>query len=219
MGVAVEFGDGGPELPEPVRDAGASRRCDVFDPAREIRSRARSSRRCAGSRATAAVSGSAALRGRSRPTSSKAAARKSFAVIKEMMVRDRETLRRLLDLLADVAAEVLSFQIASGAGRFSSSTPGPASSRARTTGSGRCPRPPGIAGIRRRPRRPVCSTSTAAAHLLEAHGGTGADALSIDWRTPLSEARRRLPGSPSRETSTRACSWGAPRRSLAERAR
>ena len=40
---------------------------------------------------------------------------RSFAVIKEMMSRDAETLRRLLDLLADVAADVLSFQIASGA--------------------------------------------------------------------------------------------------------
>jgi len=34
---------------------------------------------------------------------------------KEMMARDPETLRRLLDLLADVAADVLSYQIASGA--------------------------------------------------------------------------------------------------------
>jgi uroporphyrinogen decarboxylase len=33
-------------------------------------------------------------------------------------------------------------------------------------------------------------------HLLEAMRESGADVLSIDWRTPLGEARRRLPGMP-----------------------
>jgi uroporphyrinogen decarboxylase len=40
---------------------------------------------------------------------------KSFAVIKRMMGRDPRTLRRLLDLLADVVGDVLSYQIESGA--------------------------------------------------------------------------------------------------------
>src|SRR5262249_39088852 len=99
---------------------------------------------------------------------------KSFAVIKEMMGRDRPTLQRLLALLADVAAEVLSFQIASGAravqlfdtwaGELSledyRTWALPAAARA-------------IAGIRRS-REPVLLYVNGSAHLVEAMAEAGA---------------------------------------------
>jgi uroporphyrinogen decarboxylase len=198
MGVRVEFGDGGPSLPEPVRDSASVEKLGVFDPAR-------------------AIPFTGAILGRLRREAGEAAAvigfcgapwtlaaylvegggSKSFAVIKEMMGRDGATLRRLLYRLADVAAEVLSYQIASGAqavqlfdtwaGELAAEDyrewAMPAAARA-------------IAGIRRPPETPVLLYVNGSAHLLEAMGGTGADALSIDWRLPLSEARRRLPGKP-----------------------
>jgi uroporphyrinogen decarboxylase len=135
---------------------------------------------------------------------------RSFAVIKEMMSRDRETLRRLLDLLADVAADVLSFQIASGARavQLFDTWAGeltledyrewalPAVSRA-------------IAGIRRT-EVPVILYINGCGHLLEAMASSGADVLSIDWRVSLADARRRLPGMPLQGNLDPALLLGAP---------
>ena len=78
MGARVEFGDGGPSLPEPVRSASDVARLSRFDPARAHRaSPARSSRRLArevGDRAGGARLLRRALDARRR-TSSRAAAR------------------------------------------------------------------------------------------------------------------------------------------------
>ena len=197
MGVRVAFGDGGPELPDPVRDAGAVSRLHRFDPAQEIpftgEILAKLSKEV-GSKA--AVLGFCGAPWTLASYLVEGGGSRSFAAIKEMMLRDPETLRRLLDLLADVAAEVLSFQIASGARgvQLFDTWAGeltredyrewalPAAARA-------------IAGIRRR-GEPVILYVNGCGHLLEALAETGADVLSIDWRTPLDEARRRLPGKP-----------------------
>src|SRR5262245_22834424 len=116
MGARVEFGDAGPELPEPVRDAGAVARLSRFDPSSAVPFTGEVLRRL-----RAEVGESAAVLGCCGAPWTLASylveggGSKSFAVLKEMMARDPGTLRRLLDLLADVAGDVLSFQIASGA--------------------------------------------------------------------------------------------------------
>ncbi len=195
MGARVEFGDGGPHLPEPVRSASDVARLARFDPADRIGFTGEILERIARE-----VGGRAAVLGFCGAPWTLASylveggGSRSFAVIKEMMARDRETLRRLLDLLADVAADVLSFQIASGAravqlfdtwaGELSAEDYRqwalPAAARA-------------IAGIRRG-SAPVILYVNGSGHLLEAMASSGADVLSVDWRLPLSEVRRRLPG-------------------------
>jgi uroporphyrinogen decarboxylase len=196
MGVTVAFGDGGPELPEPVRDAAAVARLARFDPserlaftgeilgmlAREVGGRAAVLGFCGApwTLASYLVEG-----GGSR----------SFAVIKEMMARDPATLERLLALLADVAGDVLAYQIASGAravqlfdtwaGELDAGDYRrwalPAVSRA-------------IAGVRRADAgAPVILYVNGCGHLIEAMAESGAHVLSVDWRVPLSEARRRAP--------------------------
>ena len=195
MGVKVAFGDGGPELPEPVRDAAAVARLSRFDPserlaftgeilgilAREVGSRAAVLGFCGApwTLASYLVEG-----GGSR----------SFAVIKEMMARDPAALERLLALLADVAADVLAFQVASGAravqlfdtwaGELDAQDYRrwalPAVSRA-------------IAGLRAT-GAPVILYVNGCGHLIEAMAESGAHVLSVDWRVPLSEVRRRAPG-------------------------
>ncbi len=197
MGARVEFGDAGPDLPEPVRDAAAVAKLARFDPGAEIAftgeilSRIR--REVAG---RAAVLGFCGAPWTLASYLVEGGGSKSFAAIKTMMGREPDTLRRLLDLLSDVVADVLSFQLASGADavQIFDTWAGelapedyrqwalPAAARA-------------IAGIRRS-GAPVILYVNGSAHLIEAMAESGADVLSIDWRLSLTEARRRVPGRP-----------------------
>jgi uroporphyrinogen decarboxylase len=195
MGVTVEFGDGGPHLPQPIRTAADVARLHTFDPAQEIGFTGKTLARLrAAVGAHAAVLGFAGAPWTLASYLVEGGGSKSFATIKEMMGRDSRTLGRLTEVLADVVGEVLSFQIESGARavqlfdtwagelavedyrRFAL----PAVQRA-------------IAGIRRN-GAPVILYANGCGHLLEAMAESGADVLSIDWRIPIAEARRRVPG-------------------------
>jgi hypothetical protein len=116
MGAKVEFGDGGPHLPEPVRSRSDVDRLHGFDPSGAVAFTGEilaALRNAVGERA--AVLGFAGSPWTLASYLIEGGGSRSFAVIKQMMGRDPETLRRLLDLLADVVGDVLSFQIASGA--------------------------------------------------------------------------------------------------------
>jgi uroporphyrinogen decarboxylase len=197
MGARVEFGDAGPELPEPVRSTGQIERLRRFDPAAEIpytgEILARLKREL-GERA--AVLGFCGAPWTLASYLVEGGGSRSFAALKTMMGRDPGPLRKLLDLLADVASDVLSFQIASGAdavqlfdtwaGELAAEDYRewalPAAARA-------------IAGIRRQ-GHPVILYVNGCGHLVEDMAASGADVLSIDWRVPLAEARRRAPRKP-----------------------
>jgi uroporphyrinogen decarboxylase len=196
MGARVEFSDGGPTLPDPVRDAAAVERLARFDPASEIAFTGEIL-----SRLKKEVAGRAAVLGFCGAPWTLASylveggASKSFAAIKTLMGREPGVLRRLLDLLADVAADVLSFQIASGADAvqlFDTWAGELALEDYREWALPSVAR--AISGIRRRPDTPVLLYVNGCAHLVESLEETGADVLSIDWRLSLAEARRRAPG-------------------------
>ncbi|MEO8431627.1 MAG: uroporphyrinogen decarboxylase [Acidobacteriota bacterium] len=195
MGVPVEFTDGGPQLPRPIRTASDVARLRLFDPASEIAFTGKILgllRAAVGDRA--AVLGFCGAPWTLASYLVEGGGSKSFAAIKEMMGRDPETLERLLDLLADVSGDVLSYQIASGAQavQLFDTWAGeltvedyrrwalPAMARA-------------IARIERR-GAPVIVYANGSGHLLESMAESGADVVSIDWRVPIAEARRRLPG-------------------------
>jgi uroporphyrinogen decarboxylase len=194
MGVPVEFGDSGPQLPRPVRSASDVAQLSRFDPSQKVAFTGEilsALRREVGDRA--AVLGFAGAPWTLASYVIEGGGSKSFAAIKQMMGRDRTALSRLLDLLADVVADVLSFQIESGAqavqlfdtwaGELTEEDYRrwalPAAARA-------------IAGIQRR-GAPVILFVNGCGHLLEAMAESGADVLSVDWRTPLPEAQRRAP--------------------------
>jgi uroporphyrinogen decarboxylase len=215
LGMRVEFGDGGPELPEPVRSAEDVARLHPFHPTTEVGFTGEilaALSREVGDRA--AVLGFAGAPWTLASYLVEGGGSKSFAVIKQMMGREPRTLRRLLNLLADVVGDVLSFQIESGAlavqlfdtwaGELTEEDYRqwalPATARA-------------IGAIRRAPRLrpaepdearkgvkvkeedpPVILFINGCGHLIEAMSESGAEVLSIDWRVPLSEARRRAPG-------------------------
>jgi uroporphyrinogen decarboxylase len=195
MGVPIEFGDGGPDLPEPVRSAAAVGKLTRFDPSDRIAFTGEILRRLR----TSVGDGAAVLGFCGAPWTLatymvEGGGSKSFAVVKEMMLRDPETLRRLLDLTADVVGDVLSFQIASGAqavqlfdtwaGELS-----PDDYRAWALPAVRR----AIGGIRRQ-GAPVILYVNGCAGILEDMASCGADVLSVDWRITLAEARRRVPG-------------------------
>ena len=194
MGISVEFGDGGPRLPAPIRSASDVARLAPFDPGSEIPFTGTilsSLRAAVGDRA--AVLGFAGAPWTLASYLVEGGGSRSFATIKEMMGRDRETLGHLLNLLADVVGDVLSYQIESGAQavQLFDTWAGeltledyrawalPAAARA-------------IARVRRR-GAPVLLYVNGCGHILEEMAHSGADALSIDWRIPIAEARRRVP--------------------------
>lgn len=194
MGLGVEFEDGGPRLPRPVRTSADVDKLHAFDPATDVAFTGEilaSIRKAVGERA--AVLGFAGAPWTLASYMVEGGGSKSFAAIKEMMFRDEKTLRRLLDLLADVVGDVLSFQIESGAqavqvfdtwaGELSPEDYRrwalPAVERT-------------IARIRKN-GAPVILYVNGGGHILEDMGRSGADVVSVDWRTPLSEARRRIP--------------------------
>jgi uroporphyrinogen decarboxylase len=195
MGARVEFGDGGPELPEPVRTSAAIEKLARFDPASEIPFTGEIL-----SRLKREVGGRAAVLGFCGAPWTLASylveggASRSFAALKTMMGREPGTLRRLLDLLADVASDVLSYQLASGADAvqlFDTWAGELAAEDYREWALPAVAR--AIAGIRRA-QAPVVLYVNGCGHLIEAMAESGADVLSIDWRVPLSDARRRAPG-------------------------
>jgi uroporphyrinogen decarboxylase len=196
MGLPVAFGDAGPHLPSPIRTAAAVARLVKFDPSERIGFTgdilARLKREVAGK---AAVLGFCGAPWTLACYMVEGGGSKSYSVIKEMMLRDPAALRLLLDTCADVAGAVLSFQIASGAEavQLFDTWAGelapedyrewalPAAQRA-------------IAAIRRAEGTPVILYVNGCGGILEDMAGSGADVLSVDWRIPIAEARRRVPG-------------------------
>jgi uroporphyrinogen decarboxylase len=194
MGAKVEFGDGGPKLPEPVRSSADVARLHRFDPAR-----ATGFTGAILSALAREAGGDAAVLGFSGAPWTLASylieggGSKSYTAIKRMMGADPATLRRLLDLLSDVVGDVLAFQIESGARavQIFDTWAGELSARDYREWA----LPPVVRAVSRLRATgvPVILFVNGSAHLLEAMAESGAHVLSIDWRTPLGEARRRVP--------------------------
>jgi uroporphyrinogen decarboxylase len=121
-------------------------------------------------------------------------ASEGFGAARELMYREPDTFRRLLDRLADAMADYLALQIGAGAGavQLFDSWAGllsPEDYRAFAL--------PAVRRLLARlgPREvPVIYFAVAGGHFLEDAAATGADVLGLCWRTPLDEARRRIGG-------------------------
>ena len=224
MGARVEFGDGGPRLPEPLRDASGVARLHRFDPASAIPFTGEIL-----SRLAREVGDRAAVLGFCGAPWTLATYLVEGGDVQELRrhqaddgPRPRHCSRGLLDLLADVAADVLSFQIASGAravqlfdtwaGELSAEDYREWALPAAARAIARDPPP------RRRARHPLRQRLRAPRS--KRWRRSGADVLSIDWRLPLAEARRRAAGEGAAgQPRSGAPARGRRRRSRAARAR
>lgn len=194
MGATVEFSDGGPHLPKPVRTASDVDLLHDFDPSAEIGFTGTILERLRGAVGDrAAVLGFCGAPWTLASYLVEGGGSKSFAVIKEMMLREPETLRRLLALLADVVGNVLSYQIESGAQAVQVFDTWAGELAADDYRAWALPAVVRAISRIRRGGAPVILYANGAGHLLEDMAESGADVLSIDWRVPIGEARRRVP--------------------------
>jgi len=197
MGARVDFGDRGPELPEPVRSAGDVARLRRFDPSREIAFTGKilsTLRREVGD--NAAVLGFSGAPWTLASYLIEGGGSKSYAGIKQMMGNEPGTLHRLLDLLSDVVADVLSFQIESGAHAVQLFDTWAGELSARDYREWALPAVSRAIARLKGKNVPVILFVNGCAHLLEAMAESGADVISVDWRVSLSEVRRRAPKLP-----------------------
>jgi uroporphyrinogen decarboxylase len=192
MGLRVELTDKGPELPNPVRTQNDVDRLRVPDPAstvpfvgsilQKLRSELRGEVPLIGFAGAPWTLASYMVEG---------GGSRSFAEIKAMAYREPRTLHDLLNRIADTISAYLLFQVESGAqviqlfdtwaGDLAPSDYEefalPYTQKIFQSIGTRVPRILYING---------CST------ILELMAGSGADVLSIDWRIPIADARRRV---------------------------
>ncbi len=196
MGVEIVLDEGGPQIPEPVRTADDVAKVHGFDPEaetafvmeihrglkREVHDGAATIGFCGApwTLATYMIEG---------------AGSKSFPATKTLMHREPQVLEALLGKLADACGDYLAAQIRAGAdvvqvfdtwaGELSRSD------------YDRFARPATERLLGKLPRRgevPVILFASGSSHLIDSLAHVPVDVLSVDWKLPLDEARRRADG-------------------------
>lgn len=192
MGLPLELGDAGPNLPEPVRSLAAVRRLRQFDPETEtgfLMEGIRRIVRAAGP--DVPVLGFAAAPWTLACYMVEGRTKEGFAKVKEFLYREPGTFRELLSRIAQATIGYLKAQIAAGA----------AAVQLFDTWCGELALPEYrafalptaqevIAAVRG--TVPVIYYTKASHHLLPAVAESGADVLSADWRVNLAELRTAI---------------------------
>ncbi len=201
MGLRVEFGDGGPEIPEPVRDAAGVGRLSVFDPAERTPWILETIERlCATLPSETPVIGFSGAPFTLAAYAVEGHLTKEMVRVKGLRWRDPDTFRKLLDLLADSTVPYLAAQARAGARALQvfDSWAG-ALSRDDWEEFALPPLRKVFDGVRRELGAdcpPLVLYANGTSPWLELCPRAGADAYSVDWRLPLGEAKRRLGGAP-----------------------
>ncbi len=196
MGLEVQLDEGGPKLPHPVRSREDVEKLHVFDPnektgfvpailrslKREVDGRAAVIGFCGApfTLATYAVEGGTS---------------KSFTNVKSMMYREPATFDLLLTKFATACGQYLAAQIEAGADvvqifdSWASELSKESYDRFARPATERL-----LSCLPRRGEVPVIHFASGSAHLIESFAALPADVISVDWKLPLCEARRRAPG-------------------------
>jgi len=192
MGLPLELGDAGPNLPEPVRSAEAVRKLHQFDPETDtgfLMEAIRRIVRTVGS--DVPVLGFAAAPWTLACYMVEGKTREGFAAVKQFLYYEPKTFRELLHRIAQTTIGYLKAQIAAGA----------AAVQLFDTWCGELALPdyqafalPALQEIISvvRGSAPIIYYTKASHHLLPAIARSGADVLSCDWRVDLAELRATL---------------------------
>src|SRR5271155_4014211 len=190
MGLPLDVPDSGPVLSNPVRDLAAVRRLRDFDPDRDTRfvgDAIRAISKEAGPHVP--VIGFAAapwtlacymIEGQTRGDISRA---------KEMLRSEPEMVRELLERIARATAQYLKSQIAAGAAVIQLFDTWAGELSRAEYDAFELPATKMVYDLLGHRDVPRILFAKGSAHLLESLPATGADVLSVDWRTDLAEAR------------------------------
>ena len=194
MGLALELGDAGPNLPEPVRSQEAVRKLRNFDPESDTGFLMEAIRRIVRTAGTdVPVLGFAAAPWTLACYMVEGRTKEGFAKVKEFLYTEPQTFRELLQRIAQATIGYLKAQIAAGA----------AAVQLFDTWCGELALPefrafalPAVQEVISAVRGavPVIYYTKASHHLLSAVAESGADVLSCDWRVNLSELRAAIGG-------------------------
>jgi uroporphyrinogen decarboxylase len=192
MGLRLELGDAGPNLPEPVRSDADVRKLRPFDPELETGFLMGAIRRIVSEVGPSVpVLGFAAAPWTLSCYMVEGKTKEGFVTVKSFLYHQPETFRSLLCKIADATVPYLKAQIAAGAAAVqlfdtwcgelnladyeAFALPAVKEIIARIGGA-----------------VPVIYYTKASHHLLAAAARSGADVLSVDWRVDLGELRRTL---------------------------
>jgi uroporphyrinogen decarboxylase len=191
MGLPLELGDAGPNLPEPVQSLDAVRKLRRFDPETETGFLMEAIRRIVRTAGPdVPVLGFAAAPWTLACYMVEGRTKEGFAKVKEFLYAEPETFRELLSRIAQATIGYLKAQIAAGATAV----------QLFDTWCGELALPeycafalPAVQEVisAMRGSVPVIYYTKASHHLLQAVSESGADVLSCDWRVNLAELRAK----------------------------
>jgi uroporphyrinogen decarboxylase len=192
MGLKLELGDAGPNLPEPVRSEADVSKLRIFDPERETGFLMEAIRRIVREVGpTVPVLGFAAAPWTLACYMVEGRTKEGFATVKDFLYRDPASFETLLFKIARATVGYLKAQIAAGAAavQLFDTWCGELSLADYETYA-----LPAVREIITRidSEVPVIYYTKASHHLLPAIARSGADVLSVDWRINLREAREML---------------------------
>jgi uroporphyrinogen decarboxylase len=192
MGLPLELGDGGPNLPNPVRTKADVDRLKIFDPEIETGFLPEAIRRIVREVGPEVpVLGFAAAPWTLACYMIEGKTKEGFATVKSFLYHEPKTFRELLQKIALATIPYLKAQIAAGATAVQLFDTWCGELHIRDYEDFALPAVQqvisGLAGA-----APVIYYTKASHHLLPAVAGSGADVLSVDWRVDLAALRRQL---------------------------
>jgi uroporphyrinogen decarboxylase len=192
MGLKLELGDAGPNLPEPVRTRADVQKLRIFDPEIETRFLPEAIRRIGKQVGPEVpVLGFAAAPWTLACYMVEGRTKEGFATVKSFLYREPKVFRELLHKIAQATIPYLKAQIAAGAAAVQLFDTWCGELNMRDYESVALPAVQEIisslgASV------PVIYYTKASHHLLPAVARSGANVLSVDWRTSLREVRKQL---------------------------
>src|SRR5262249_36288394 len=193
MGLPLELGDAGPNLPNPIRSAADVGRLKMFDPEEETKFLPEAIRRIVREVGPdVPVLGFAAAPWTLACYMVEGKTKEGFATVKSFLYREPRAFRDLLHKIARATVPYLNAQIAAGATAVQLFDTWCGELHIRDYEDFALPAAQevisGLGG-----KAPVIYYTKASNHLLPAVARSRADVLSVDWRVDLAEVRRQGP--------------------------